>query len=253
MNTSTDPSYPLLRQRHALNIFAWTIAVSLLLHLAAAVIFSLPGRFAPAGGTPVFLELQNLLEAPAPAEPLIQEEAVDKQLPVPEAETAPEQVSETAKLEKAVENSLQKAAQAPDAVHESAIGLGMISGHFASFAEGATLKDDIRVYYFSLMRRINEVWWTSGAAKGFFGNAAAVNLVISREGKVLACDLLESSGNREQDKALLAAVRMAEPLPPLPQSYLWPTFSAPIRFVPPLRLMFPGFGSKNRSGIQQGE
>ena len=198
----------------------------------------------------MFLELQNLPEAPAPAEPLIQEEAVDIKPPDPVAEVAPEQVSEAAKLERAVASSLRNAAQTPDAVHDSSIGLGMISGHFASFAEGESLKADIKVYYFSLMRRINEVWWTSSAPRGFFGNAAAVNLVISREGKVLACELLESSGSREQDKALLAAVKAAEPLPPLPRSYLSPTFNAPIRFVPPLRLMFPGFAPRSKPGIK---
>ena len=253
MNTPTDPSYPLLRQRHALNIFACTIAVSLLLHLAAAVIFSLPGRFAPASGTPVFLELQNLPEAPAPAAPLIQEEAVDKQPPAPVAEAAPEQVSEAAKLERSVASSLRNAAQTPDAVHDSSIGLGMISGHFASFAEGESLKADIKVYYFSLMRRINEVWWTSSAPRGFFGNAAAVNLVISREGKVLACELLESSGSREQDKALLAAVKAAEPLPPLPQSYLSAYVQRAYPLRPALAADVPRFCRQEQAGHKQGE
>ena len=120
----------------------------------------------------------------------------------------------------------------------------MISGHFASFAEGESLKDDIRVYYFSLMRRINEVWWLSGASKGSFTFAASVNLQISRDGKVISCELLESSGNREQDQALLDSVKRAEPLPPLPASYPSKTFNAPIRFVPPLRLMLPGLTKK---------
>jgi len=120
----------------------------------------------------------------------------------------------------------------------------MISGHFASFAQGESLKDEIRVYYFELMRRINEVWWTTGAAKGSFIAAASVNLVISRDGKVAGCELLQSSGSREQDLALLESIRKAEPLPPLPQSYRQLTFNAPIRFVPPLRLMFPGAGRK---------
>jgi periplasmic protein TonB len=253
MTMPADSAYPLRRQRRALSIFAGMIAVSLLLHLAAAVILSLPGRFSQTGGAPVIFELQNLLEAPAPLEPSIEEEPVAEQQPVPVEEAVPAPVSESAKLEQAVESSLQKAAQTPDAVHESAIGLGMVSGHFASFAEGATLKDDIRVYYFALMRRINEVWWTSGAAKGYFGNAAEVRLIISREGKLLACELLRSSGSREQDKALLAAISAADPLPPLPQSYPLPTFNAPVRFVPPLRLMFPGFGGKGRSGIKSGE
>jgi protein TonB len=147
-------------------------------------------------------------------------------------------------MEKAIDSSLQKAAVTPEAVHESAIGLGMISGHFASFAEGESLKDDIRVYYFELMRRINEFWWMSGAAKGTFTSPVSINLSISRDGKVVACELLESSGNREEDQALLDAVKKAQPLPPLPKSFYQQTFNAPIRFVPPLRLMFPGFGKK---------
>jgi len=253
MTLPDDASYPLLRQRRTLDIFACMIALSMLLHLAASVIFVLPGRFSRAGAPPVYLELQNSMETAAPAAVPTQEEpAVNPPAP-PVAEAAAEPAPATAKLEQSVANSLQKAAQTPEAVHESAIGLGMISGHFASFAEGASLKDDVRVYYFALMRRINEAWWTSGAAKGSFANAAAVNLIISRDGKVVACELQESSGSREQDKALLEAVRTAEPLPPLPQSYLWPTFTAPIRFVPPLRLMFPGFAGKSRPGAVHGE
>jgi protein TonB len=120
----------------------------------------------------------------------------------------------------------------------------MISGRFASFAEGESLKDDIRVYYFELMRRINEFWWTSGTAVGMFTSPASVNLSISREGKIIACELFESSGNREQDQALIDAIKKAQPLPPLPKSFYQQTFNAPIRFVPPLRLMFPLAGKK---------
>jgi len=253
MTVPADASYSLLRQRRTLDIFACMVALSLLLHLAASVIFVLPGRFSRAGTAPVYLELQSVAAAPAtPAGPP-QKEAVVSQPAAPVAETVAEPVAEAARLEQVVASTLQKAVQTPEAVHESSIGLGMLSGHFASFAEGASLKDDVRDYYFALMRRINEAWWTSGAAQGSFANAAAVNLIISRDGKVIACELLESSGSREQDKTLLAAVSAAEPLPPLPPSYHWPTFSAPIRFVPPLRLMFPGFAGRSRPGAKHGE
>jgi len=40
---------------------------------------------------------------------------------------------------------------------------------------------------------------------------------------------------------------VAEPLPSLPLSFHQRTFNAPIRFVPPLRLMLPGGGSKPAS------
>ncbi len=253
MKPQIDASYPLIRQRRSFDIFACLVLVSLLLHLSAAVIFILPGRFAPPGAAAVFLELQNLTEAPAPARSQVKEEVTDSPSQTPAAEAAPESGPEETKLAQAVESSLRKAVQTPDAVHESAIGLGMFSGYFASFAEGASLKDDIRVYYFSLMRRINEVWWRGGAAQGSFANAAAVNLTLSRQGKILGCELLESSGSKEQDKALLAAIKATEPLPPLPQSYLWPTFNAPIRFVPPLRLMLPGIAGKSKLGVKHGE
>jgi len=253
MTVPEDVSSTLLRQRRTLDIFACMVALSLLLHLAASVIFVLPGRFSRSGAPPVYLELQSPPEAPAASAGPPQKEAADSQPATPVAEAAAEPATEAARLEQSVASSLQKAAQTPEAVHENSIGLGMLSGHFASFAEGASLKDDVRAYYFALMRRINEAWWTSGAAQGAFANAAAVNLIISSDGMVVACELLESSGSREQDKTLLAAVRAAEPLPPLPQSYPWPTFSAPIRFVPPLRLMFPGFAGSSRPGVKHGE
>lgn len=81
-------------------------------------------------------------------------------------------------------------------------------------------------------------------AKGAFISPASVHLMISRDGKVVGCELLESSGNREQDQALLDSVKNAEPLPPLPPSFRQPTFNVPIRFVPPLRLMFSGVTKK---------
>jgi len=188
-----------------------------------------------------------MISAPPEAASPVQEPTKAADSPPADLQTLPETFPEAARLDKAIESSLQKAVQTPDAVHESSIGLGMISGHFASFADGESLKDDIRVYYFSLMRRINEVWWMSGASKGSFTFAASVILHISRDGKVVACDLLESSGNREQDLVLLDSVKRAEPLPPLPASYPGKIFNAPIRFVPPLRLMFSGFPKKTVS------
>jgi len=180
----------------------------------------------------------------APADVPPQEQPPQEESPLSLPEPLPTVAPATEKLEQAIDSSLRRAVQTPEAVHESSIGLGIISGHFASFAQGESLKDDIRVYYFELMRRINEVWWTTGAAKGSYVAAASVNLVISREGTVLGCELMESSGNREQDQALIESIKKAGPLPPLPRSFPQLTFNAPIRFVPPLRLMLPGFGNK---------
>lgn len=245
MTAESDPSYGLLKKRHSIDIFAYTVVISLILHLAASTILLLPGRYQVPASAPLFVDLKSMAapaETTAPEPPQRDNPPEPQTGPLPEA--IPEPAPEAARMGQAIESSLRKAAVTPEAVHESAIGLGMISGHFASFAEGETLKDEIRVYYFELMRRINEYWWTSGAAKGAFTSPVSVNLVISRDGKVVACQLFESSGNREQDQALLEAIKKAEPLPPLPQSFPQHTFNAPIRFVPPLRLMFPMFTRK---------
>jgi len=243
MTVQAEPSYSLLKQRRSVDIFACTVVISLILHIAASVFLSLPGRFSGPVSAPVFVDLQSMA-SPVSAEESAEEPPQPEEPAAPDLQTPSEPVSEAARLDNAIESSLRKGVQAPEAVHDSSIGLGMISGHFASFAEGESLKDDIRVYYFSLMRRINEVWWLSGATKGNFTSAASVNLHISREGKVLGCELLESSGSREQDQALLESIKRTEPLPPLPQSFNGRIFNAPIRFVPPLRLMFTGYPPK---------
>jgi protein TonB len=241
MNLDFDPSDSLLRHRRSIDIFVCTIVISIILHLTASTLLLLPGRYSVPSAAPLFVDLQNMA---VPVEAPLEEAQQPEAPPLPEPEPLPQANPETAKMEQAIESSLQKAAVTPEAVHESSIGLGMISGHFASFSQGETLKDEIRVYYFELMRRINEAWWTSGAVKGNFVESASVIIVISREGSVVGCELIESSGNREQDKALLESIRKTGPLPPLPQSFRQLTFNAPIRFVPPLRLMLPGSGRK---------
>jgi len=244
MTTEIEPSSPLLRQRHSLDIFVCTIVISIILHLAASTVLLLPGNYSAPPAETLFVDLQSMA---VPAESAVTAQKVPSQpeetlLPQPEA--LPQSTPAVEKMEQAVDSSLRRAAQTPEAVHDSSIGLGMISGHFASFAQGESLKDEIRVYYFELMRRINEVWWTTGATKGSFVATAAVNIMISRDGTLVGSELLESSGSREQDQALLESIKKAAPLPPLPQSFPQRTFNAPIRFVPPLRLMLPDFGKK---------
>jgi TonB family protein len=139
-------------------------------------------------------------------------------------------------LRNSINSSLQEATSRPEAVHQSGIGLGITSGFFGSFAEGATLRDDIREYYFSLMRRINEAWWTHGTMNTVTRGASFI-IVVSRDGRVLACNLMQSTGNRLHDQMLLETVKLAEPLPPLPDSFRDVVFNAPIRFIPPLGMM----------------
>ena len=39
------------------------------------------------------------------------------------------------------------------------LGLGMTHGYFSGLADGRTLRDDIRGYYFEMVEKINREWW----------------------------------------------------------------------------------------------
>lgn len=240
---STFPIYS-ARQRKALEVFVCMLLISLLLHGALSVFVLIPARNMVQGREPIYVDLGAISPPSAPVAPTAPTDPVDDEAePVPETpvtDTPVPPVTESERLQKTVSDTLQQAATTPEAVHQSSIGLGITSGYFGSFAEGATLKDDIREYYFSLMRRINEVWWTNNVSHTAFRGATLI-LVINREGKFVACELMESTGNPQNDKLLLESLKLAEPFPPLPASYVGATFNTPIRFVPPLNLMLPSF------------
>ncbi|GFE58345.1 energy transducer TonB [Geobacter sp. AOG1] len=125
----------------------------------------------------------------------------------------------------------------PEDLHKSGIELGLTNGYFSGIGEGETLRDDIREYYFAMLRQINEKWWLQpGSHQGAAGNAI-VNLVIAKDGVVVRSLLVQGSGNPVFDRQILQAVTAASPLPPLPESYGNDLFSAPLRFKAPLSLM----------------
>ncbi len=235
------PTHTLLRQRKSIDIFVLMVVISLLLHGALSVFVLIPARSMVLGRQPLYVDLPSLPSAPAPAaapEPAEHDETPAPEPAPPEHRETPPSQAES--LQHAVSETLKSAVVTPGAVHQSSIGLGITSGYFGSFAEGETLKEEIREYYFTLMRRINEVWWTHAAANPALRGASFI-LVISRDGKVVSCDLMESSGTPRSDQLLQETVKLAEPLPPLPASYPNQLFNAPIRFVPPLNLMLPAF------------
>jgi len=237
----TVPPYNLPLKRTSLDVFICMLVVSMLLHIAMSVFILVPARNMVQGSQPIYVDLESMPSpprqesSPAAAEP--EPSAEPEPLPLESPAETPTQAEE---LEKSVNSTRQEAAGKPEVVHRSSIGLGMTSGYFGSFAEGETLRPEIREYYFALMRRLNEAWWTQSESNPSIG-AASFILVVNREGKVVACQPLKSSGNPHNDQMLIDAVKRAEPLPPLPESYSDHTFNTPIRFIPPLNLMLPGF------------
>jgi periplasmic protein TonB len=228
-----EPVLPRLDQR----FFGWMLIASLLLHVVLTGVTLLPGRRHGVSPGPVFLDLR--LSAPvADLPPPAQRPAV----PLPPETTPPAKVAEPApaseldKLRQQVANSLTQ----PETIQNASIGLGMMNGYFGSYADGETLRDDIREYYFALMRKVNEAWWVSAGVAPGWVQEAQVSLVIGRDGRLVDKQLVQSSGNRAYDQALLASLERAQPLPPLPDSFRDDFFAAPLRFIPPLGLIVKG-------------
>jgi protein TonB len=127
----------------------------------------------------------------------------------------------------------------PDALHEISFGLGMTSGYFSPLAEGKSLRPEIREYYLTMLRQINERWWRENRERTGRGGVAVFNVMIARDGTIIQQELARSSGNRELDDAMGRTLKAAGPFPPLPGNFRDDFFRAPLRFVPPLNLMAP--------------
>ncbi len=215
--------------------FARMMALSLLLHAFAFAPFLSrgTGRFNRAAVAYMDLNMEMTgNKAPTGSIPAARNEAP----PIHPAASA-EPLSEFDKLRENTRKTLNNAASQPEAVQEASLGLGMTSGYFTSIGDGDTLRDDIREYYFEMLRRVNEKWWLNSDGHGKGRRSAVFYLVIARDGKIIDRMLVESSGNPACDKAMLQALEAASPLPPLPETYRGDFFQAPLRFNLPLNLL----------------
>ena len=224
------------------NRFAVMVALSFVLHVVTASILLSP-RSASQSAPPVaFIDLKDMNlpeEAPvvptAPAVPQQPPEPVEN-IPDPPPVDPPQPLSEMEKLQTEVTHSLQNAQTDPEVLQESSFGLGLTNGYFTSIGQGETLRGDIREYYFAMLRQINEKWWLTREAQQEELREVVINIVVARDGTVLEKVVISGSGNRILDRAMLATIEAASPLPPLPATFNMDIFSAPLRFMKPLNL-----------------
>ena len=119
----------------------------------------------------------------------------------------------------------------------SSLGLGLTKGYFKSLGNGETLREGVKEYYLAMLQVVNQKWWLDpDVTKGRIA-PLMIDLIIARNGEIVDKRVLVSSGNPRYDRAVLAAISAANPLPPLPASYQGAYFEAPIRLVPPLNLL----------------
>jgi periplasmic protein TonB len=117
------------------------------------------------------------------------------------------------------------------------MGLGLTKGYFKSLGEGETLRGDIKGYYLEMLQGINEKWWVDQKLDKRRVRPIVVAITVARNGDIVDSGIVRGSGDSRYDRAVLAALLAASPLPPLPASYEGDFFQAPIRLVPPLNLM----------------
>jgi periplasmic protein TonB len=212
------------------------IAASVALHLIfALVLLGLPSGPPQHTQSVTYLDLKAL-QAPAPME------APSKTAPVPETlpEDQPPVQPPPVQQAQPAANSAPQATQQTKVEEErtrTVMGLGLTKGYFKSIAEGETLRVGIREYYLDMLQVVNEKWWLDQQIDKRRVAPIVINITVARNGEILACNVMKTSGDRRYDKAVVAALIAASPLPPLPPSFTGDVFQAPIRLVPPLNLM----------------
>jgi periplasmic protein TonB len=216
------------------------IAVSVMLHLACVyVLFTMPSGSSSPRTSVTYVDLNAALH-PAPAMTVPPREATPPTTaPEPEAPPVPETPPQAQQLQPALPSqpaAVQETRQEEQRSH-TVMGLGLTKGYFKSLGEGETLREGVKGYYLEMLQVINEKWWVDQQLDKRRLAPVVVSLTVARNGEIAGIELMRGSGSRSYDKAVMAALAAASPLPPLPASYVGDFFKAPVRLVPPLNLM----------------
>jgi TonB C terminal len=214
----------------------YALALSLVLHIGAALAFIIAGGFRIAGEKSPDFIIQEIALAPslsAPAKtpaPVVPHQAMNSPAPLPDQdankpvqEPAPEQPSESTGI-----------SGKEGGMMSTPLGLGMMHGYFSGLADGRSLRDDVRGYYFEMVEKINREWWDkAGLLKEPLRRDGVFELLVARDGTIVSIRILQGSGSREADRLLTEIIGKASPLPPLPASYDLGLFRAPLRIKAP--------------------
>lgn len=218
------------------HLFCICLVISIMLHLLISIGFIISYTQSKTGTTISYIDIH---ETSAPSQQLIP--AMSS--PVQQAEQpdpAPEPSADS--IDAANNSSKETTADTASGDLSSTLEQGMANGYFSSLAEGRTLRDDIRGYYFDILEKINNIWWQkSGSLTEIARQEGIIEIVIDRSGKLVDSRPLKSTGSRLVDKAIIEAINEASPFPYLPASYEMGFFRAPLKISKPSYL----FGARN--------
>ncbi|MDD2735847.1 MAG: TonB C-terminal domain-containing protein [Desulfuromonadaceae bacterium] len=235
ITTTTLPT-PNFRTR----LMQWALLFSLVLHVGAALLVIFFSGFSTSGKLAPNLFIENIefspsLTAPSqplPAPPAQHHTMISPSSPPPLEAEKPLQEQPAEIQQPATENTGNDGG-----LTSTPLGLGMTHGYFSMLADGKTLRDDIREYYSEMVEKINREWWDkAGLLKEPLHEDAVFEIVIQRDGTIIAQQLVRSTGTGEADRLLAETIRKSSPLPPLPTTYQLDQFRVPLKIKAPLSL-----------------
>ena len=216
----------------------YALATSLMLHLLAVVFIFAAGDAVRSIPAVSGILVENVTLAPAispskPAEPL-PAPAPPEIAPLPDAspEEFPPKTSPAAQA-----STSEKPSQGMKELMATPLGLGMTYGYISSLAEGRSLREDIRGYYFELVEKINREWWKrADGLKEPIRRDGIIELYLRPDGSVISQRIYQGTGSREADQVLQDVIKAVAPLPPLPASFDQKVFFAPLKIKAPSSL-----------------
>lgn len=229
-----QPSPPSRSQAHRYRtlLFGACLVLSVTIHMVTVVALLLAGKTPRQPAVAGFIEMKDFAASRPPSSPEIRMPAPRRPPPDQLQTPAPEAKQEAAQKV----DSTAPAAPFAD-ILATPLGQGMANGFFSTLAEGRTLRDDIRGYYFELLERINDRWWQKAATlRDSAPRGGVVEVLIGRDGTLYGARLLSDTGSREVDRAIIDVLSAASPFSPLPASYEPDLFRAPLRFTAPSNL-----------------
>ena len=234
--TTITPPTPDFRTR----LMQWALLFSLLLHGGAALVVIFFSGFSTSGKHSPTLIIENIEFPPsltAPSQPLPAPPALQQEMPLPAPPPTPEAVKSAQEPPAETAPPATESAAKEGGLISTPLGLGMTHGYFSMLADGKTLRDDIRTYYAEMVEKINREWWDkAGLLKEPLREDGIFEIIIQRDGTIMAQQLVRSTGSREADRLLAEIITKASPLTPLPAAYPLPQFQVPLRIKAPLTL-----------------
>lgn len=219
---------------------AYALLFSVILHLGAALVFIGAADFTIGGRNTHSFLIQDIDFTTSVASPVKPSAVLRDESPAKSSPTlsAPQESGKPVQ-EVAAEQPV-KSTDSSDSVGgliSTPLGLGMTHGYFSGLADGRSLRDDIRGYYFEMVEKINREWWSkAGQLNEPLRQDGVFDVLIQREGTIVSVRMLKGTGSSEADKILTEIIRSASPLPPLPSTYDMGLFRAPLRIKMPSNL-----------------